>query len=104
MSWLFLTLAIIFEAGGTTMMKLSDGGEKIVPTILVAVFYIVCFGFLTLALKEIPVSIAYTIWCGVGIMLAVLIGYLVFQEPLTVLKGVAVLMIIGGVAILSSGN
>lgn len=99
--WIYLGVAILFEAAGTTMMKLSSGGEKIFESILVGVFYLICFFFLTLALKGIPISIAYAIWSGVGILMAVLIGYYLFNEPITVLKSIAVMMIIGGVVLLN---
>ncbi len=101
MEWIYLGLAIVFEGAGTTMMKLSNGGERLFESILIAVFYLICFGFLTLALKEIPVSVAYAIWSGLGIMIAVAIGYLLFNEPITALKAIAVMMIIAGVGLLN---
>jgi small multidrug resistance pump len=101
MDWIYLGLAILFEGAGTTMMKLSNGGERLLESVLVGVFYVICFGFLTLALKGIPLSIAYAIWGGLGIMLAVVIAYFLFDEPITALKAVAVVMIIAGVGLLN---
>jgi len=99
--WIYLSLAIIFEGAGTIMMKLSKGGENIIATILIGVFYIICFGWLTVALKGIPLNIAYAIWCGVGIIIATSAGYLIFGEALSGLKVLAIIMIVGGVALLN---
>src|SRR3989338_1998353 len=64
MSWLLL--AIVLEVCGTTSMKLSEGFAKLLPSILIFVFYGLSFASLTIALKSIDVSIAYAVWSGVG--------------------------------------
>lgn len=52
MQWIYLCFAILFEVAGTTAMKLSDGLTKLVPSILIFVFYVVSFAFLSFALKD----------------------------------------------------
>ena len=39
MSWIYLALAIVTEVAGTISMKLSDGFSKLLPSILIFVFY-----------------------------------------------------------------
>ncbi|RLI78313.1 QacE family quaternary ammonium compound efflux SMR transporter [Archaeoglobales archaeon] len=95
--WLYLVLAIISEVIGTTNMKLSQGFTKLIPSILIFVFYGISFTFLTLALKKIDVSIAYAIWSGLGTALIVIIGFLFFREPVTVVKLVSIGLIVVGV-------
>jgi len=95
--WFFLAGAIIFEVFGTTAMKLSDGFSKLIPSIAVAVFFIISFSLFTLALKKIDVSIAYAVWAGVGTALIAGIGMIYFKEPATVLKMVSLALIIAGV-------
>jgi small multidrug resistance pump len=101
MHWLYLILAILFEVAGTTCMKLSDGLTKWLPAALMALFYCACFLFLALALKKIDVSLAYAIWAGIGVALISAIGVLYFREPLTTLKIVGTIAIIGGVIALN---
>lgn len=101
MHWIYLTSAIVFEVAGTTCMKLSGGFSKVVPAVLMGVFYAVSFTFLTLALKKVDVSIAYAIWSGVGTALIATIGILWFREPFTLLKAGGLLAIIGGVIALN---
>ena len=96
-SWLYLTGAIFLEIAGTTSMKLSEGFTRIVPSILIFVFYVLSFMALTMALKRIDVSVAYAIWAGVGTALIAIIGVVHFREPLTLIKVVSVGLIIIGV-------
>ncbi|MGI5992940.1 MAG: DMT family transporter [Methanosarcina sp.] len=73
-SYYLLLLAIVFEVSGTTCMKLSLGFSRLLPSILIFVFYGICFFFFTLALKGIDVSIAYAIWAGLGTALITVVG------------------------------
>ena len=104
MTWIYLALAILLEVAGTTCMKLSDGFTKMVPSILLFVFYTLSFGMLTLALKRIDVSIAYAVWSGVGTALIATVGVLWFREPMTALKLISLGLIIIGVVGLNLGG
>ncbi len=101
MHWLYLTVAIFAEVAGTTCMKLSAGFTKFVPSVLMWVFYGICFYFLNLTLKKIDVSVAYAIWGAVGTALIAMIGVLYFREPVGTLKILGLVAIIGGVIALN---
>jgi small multidrug resistance pump len=96
-SWIYLAAAIVLEVAGTTCMKLSQGFARMIPSILIFVFYGLSFTVLTLALKKIDVSIAYAIWSGIGTALITVIGIIYFKEPVTLLKIVSIIFIIAGV-------
>jgi small multidrug resistance pump len=97
MSWVYLICAITMEVIGTTNMKLSQGFTKTVPSVLMFVFYVFSFAFLTLALKKIDLSLSYAIWSGVGTALIAAIGVLYFKEPVTAIKLVSIGLIVIGV-------
>lgn len=99
---MWLTLAIGCEVPGTIAMKYSQGFTKPIPSLTMIVCYACALGFVNLALKEIPLSIAYTIWAGVGTMLVALIGIFVFQEPATTLKIGSIALVVAGVIGLKS--
>ncbi|MEA5504648.1 multidrug efflux SMR transporter [Halotia wernerae UHCC 0503] len=103
-SWIYLVAAIIFEVSGTTCMKLSEGFTKIVPSILIFVFYGICFTFLTFALKRLEVSIAYAVWSGLGTILIASIGVVWFRESFTLVKFFSIALIIIGVIGINSGK
>ena len=101
MHWLYLTLAILSEVAGTTCMKLASGFTKLTPSVLMWVFYGICFSFLTLSLRKIEISVAYAIWSGVGTALIAGVGVVFFREPLGVLKIAGIIAIIGGVILVN---
>jgi small multidrug resistance pump len=97
MSWLYLVLAIVLEVSGTTSMKLSHGFTKMLPSVLMFLFYGLSLSALTLALKRIDVSMAYAVWSGLGTALIAVIGVVWLKEPLNTLKIVSLTLIIIGV-------
>ena len=97
MHWIYLGFAILFEVAGTTSMKLSEGFSKLLPSILMVVFYIVSFALMALALKKLEVGMTYAIWAGLGTALIAVIGVLYFKEPMSALKAASILLIIAGV-------
>jgi small multidrug resistance pump len=97
MEWIYLFGAIGFEILATTLMKVSNGFTKMLPTIGTFLGYIICFTLLFTALKKIDISVAYAIWSATGIVVLSIIGVLVCNENVTLLKGVSILFIILGV-------
>jgi small multidrug resistance pump len=95
--WIFLILAIVFEVMGTTSMKLAYGFTKLVPSLLVFVFYAAALGLLVLSLKKIDVSVSYAIWSGLGTALIAVIGFVWFREPVSALRIGSLVLIIAGV-------
>ena len=96
MSWIFLFLAGIFEVVWASTMKLSQGFSIIKYDILTIIGMLVSFGFLTLAMKKLPLGIAYPIWTGIGAVGAILVGALIFKDKVPSLTWVFVLMLIVG--------
>ncbi|MBN2282736.1 MAG: multidrug efflux SMR transporter [Deltaproteobacteria bacterium] len=96
--WSLLIAAIVFEVFGTVSMKLSNGMEKFLPSLLIFFFYGCSFIALTFALKKIDVGVAYAVWSGVGTALVALIGFFYFREIVTVQKIFFITLIIAGVA------
>jgi len=98
---LYLTLAIIFEGFATTMLKLSEGFTVVVPSIGVAVGYLISFTSLNFSLKYISLSSAYATWSGVGTALSVIIGVVVFGEHINWLKIAAIVLVIIGIVVMN---
>lgn len=97
MAWAYLTLAIAFEIAGTTALKMSEGFQRLAPTLLILPAYTISFAFLGLALRDIPVGIAYAIWSAVGTAAIAVIGFMLFREPMTLAKVAFIGIIIIGV-------
>lgn len=95
MSWLFIVLAGFMEVGGVITLKLSEGLKKIKPTLAFIFFMLASLFLLSLSLRDIPVSIGYGIWTGIGAAGSVLLGMFIFKEPRDMKK----LALVGGIII-----
>lgn len=100
-SSLILGAAIVCEVIATSALKASDGFSRPGPSLLTAAGYMVSFYLLSLALKTIPVGVAYAIWSGLGIVLIAGVGWLVFGQKLDAPTLAGMAMIIAGVAVMN---
>lgn len=97
MAWIYLGLAALFEIVFAASMKASKGFTVPGPSILTVFGVIGGIGFLTLALRSIPVSVGYPIWVGIGAAGTVVLGAAMFGESLTLAKIISVTLICAGV-------
>jgi small multidrug resistance pump len=104
MTWLLLGIAIILEVVGTTCLKLSHGYSRLLPTILVFVFYGMSMGVMSVVMKRIDVSVTYAIWSGAGTAMIAAIGVAFFGEAITAARTAAIGLIILGVVLLNVGG
>jgi len=100
MSYLYLAIAIVAEVIGTSALKAAEGFTRPLPSLVVVAGYGTAFYFLSLALKVIPVGIAYAIWSGVGVALITLIGWVVFRQRLDAPALAGVALIVAGVVVI----
>ncbi|HKR76024.1 MAG TPA: multidrug efflux SMR transporter [Rhodanobacter sp.] len=100
-AWLPLALAILAEVIGTSALKASAGFSRLWPSLVVVAGYGTAFYFLSLALRQIPVGIAYAVWSGVGTVLITLIGALAFRQKIDAAGVLGIALIIAGVLVLN---
>ena len=93
-------MAIVSEVIATSALKAADGFTRLAPSVVVVVGYGTAFYFLSLALKSVPVGIAYAIWSGVGIVLLSLIGWVLYGQRLDAPALTGMALIVAGVVIL----
>lgn len=97
MKWLFLSLGIFFEIVALVFMKKSEGFTKLLPILLVFLFYSLALGCLILVLRKMDTSVAYAIWASAGIFIIAIVGIFYLHEPVTIIKVVSLLLILLGV-------
>lgn len=101
LAYALLALAIVSEVTGSTFLVKSEGFTKLVPSILVFIFYVISFYLLSHVLKTIPLGIAYAIWSVIGIILTACIGFFVFRQSLDLPAVIGIVMIMGGVIVMN---
>jgi len=97
LSWALLLIGGVCEVGFVTMMKLSDGFKILKYSLLMILFMVLSFYTLSLALKEIPIGIGYSVWAGIGALGSVLVGMFLFKESKDIKKLIFISMIIIGI-------
>ena len=100
-TWLALGAAILLEVVGTSLLQTSQQFTRPVPTLGMAGCYLAAFYLLSVALREIPVGLAYAIWSGMGVVLIAMIGWVVFKQRLDAPAIIGLAMIIGGVIVIN---
>jgi quaternary ammonium compound-resistance protein SugE len=100
MSWLYLVLAGLLEIVWAFTMKQSHGFTRVVPTAITFAAMAGSFGLLSLAMQNLPLGTAYTIWTGIGALGAFVVGVVVLGEALTPMRVVAALLILAGLVLL----
>ena len=96
-----LAIAIVLEVIGTTFLQQSQQFTRMVPTILMAVCYLAAFYLLSIALRTLPVGIAYGIWSGLGIVLVSAVGVFVFRQTLDLAAVIGLGLIVAGVVVVN---
>ena len=96
-----LTLAILAEVVATSSLKASDGLSRPLPTAIVVIGYATAFYFLSLALRSVPVGLAYAIWSGAGIVLVSLAGWALFGQKIDLAGAIGIALILAGVLVLN---
>ena len=98
---LYLALAIVLEVFATTLLGKSEGFTKGLFAVGSLLTYGVSFYFLSLALRNIPLGVAYAIWSGVGIVLTAIVSVLVFKSKIDLPFVLGALLIIVGVVVIN---
>ena len=94
MAWFLLFVAGIFEIGWAIGMKYTNGFTKVVPSVLTLISMVLSVYLLSLATKEIPIGTAYAVWTGIGIAGTSILGVIIFNEPVEILKIIFISMIL----------
>lgn len=97
MEWIYLVVAGFFEMGWAIGLKYSQGFSKITPSILTVIGMIASFYFLSLSLKNLPIGTAYAIWTGIGTIGTVILGIILFKEPINIMRMVCITFIVLGI-------
>ena len=100
-TYLFLVGAVICEVCGTMLLPVTQNFTKIIPTILLAIFYLSAFYLLTFVVDKIPIAIVYGTWSGLGIFTIAILGYIFFKQSLSWQAIIGMFFIVIGVTLVN---
>ncbi|GAA0479160.1 SMR family transporter [Parasphingorhabdus litoris] len=102
MHWIYLGIAIAAEVAGSAALKESAGFTKLGFAAFSVASFAVALFFLSLALRVVPLGIAYAMWAGIGIVLISLLGVVVFRQTLDFAAIAGIGLIITGVIVINT--
>lgn len=91
-AWAVLLVSAVLEAVWATALGASDGLTRPGPTVVFVIFSVLSLAGLGRAMRTIPTGTAYAVWTGLGAVLTVAWAALTGSEPLT---GVRVVLLVG---------
>lgn len=75
-------------------LKYTEGFTKLLPSIWTFGAMAVSIFLLSLAVRTIPIGTAYAVWTGIGAASTVIMGIILFDEVLSFIRILLVLIII----------
>ena len=97
MAWIYLFIAGIIEIVRAIELKYSNGFTVLIPSIITITGMILSYWFLALAVKTLPIGTSYAVWTGIGAVGAVILGIVLFNEQVSVLRILFILLILSGI-------
>lgn len=80
MSWMYVIVAGLFETFGIGTIKRFTEKKNIRSLLLLIVVYSGSFLFLTLALRQLSLGVAYAVWTGIGTAGGAILGIIAYGE------------------------
>ncbi|MES2214933.1 MAG: multidrug efflux SMR transporter [Pseudomonadota bacterium] len=96
-NWIVLILAGLFEVAWVIGLKLSNGFTKPIESAITIIFASFSLYLLAVASREIPVSISYIVWVGIGAAGIFLCNVMFFESKVTILQTVFFIVILIGI-------
>jgi small multidrug resistance pump len=104
-TWLMLAAAISCEITATLCLRMSDGFTKLWPSVVVVIGYGASFVLLSFILRTgIAVGILYAIWSAFGIALVTVLGILLFDDQISRVSAIGLVIVIVGVVLVQLGT
>ncbi len=100
-TYIYLIGAIFFEVAGTMLLPVSQNFTKLIPTVLLSIFYLSAFYLLTFVVTKLPIAIVYASWSGLGIFSIAILGYVFFNQTLSYQAIIGLFLIILGVTLVN---
>lgn len=97
MAWLVLVVSGLLEAVWATALGASDGLKRRGPTVVFLVAMALSMVGLAYAMQFLPTGTAYAIWTGIGAVLTVVVAAVRGTEPLTAVRSLLLVVLIGSI-------
>lgn len=94
LAWVYLIIAGLLEVCWAIGLKYTYGFTKPGPSLFTLVTLAGSMVLLAKAVQLIPIGTAYAIWVGIGALGTAVMGILLFQEPITAIRFVFLILLL----------
>jgi quaternary ammonium compound-resistance protein SugE len=98
-NWLVLVAAGLVEVAWAQSIKPTENFTRLWPTVLCFVLAAAAVYLLSLAMRTLPVGTAYAVFTGIGAVGAIVLGVVLYRDPMTWGRFAALALIVGGVVL-----
>lgn len=96
MAWTILIIAGLLEIVWSLALKHSDGMTRVWPVVTGVGVAMVSLGLLSVALRDLPMGVAYAVWVGIGMVGVTVAGMVALGEQTTPARfGFLALVVVG---------
>ena len=97
MAWVLLLVAGLFEVGWAVGLKYTHGFTRLWPSLATGAALVASMTLLGLVVRTLPLGTSYALWTGIGILGTAALGTLVFDEAMTPMKVLCIVLIVAGI-------
>lgn len=97
MAWLWLFLAGLLEIGWAVGLKYAEGFSRPLPSVLTVLSMLGSIVLLGLAVRQLPLSVGYAVWTGIGIIGTTAFGMIVLGEPADARRVICIGLVAAGI-------
>lgn len=97
-SWIFLILAGLIEVAWALSLKYAEGFTRLWPSVIAVVTIVLSMYFLSAAMRDLPIGLAYGVFVGMGAIGATVLGIVLFGEPASPLRFFFLALLIASLA------
>ncbi|VDG23934.1 DMT family transporter [Lactiplantibacillus mudanjiangensis] len=101
MAYSLLFGGILMEVIGSFFLKRANGFRNLIPSMMVLVSYFSSLVLVTMAMRHLPLGIAYALWAGLGTVATVILAVVVYRERLSLARVSGLMAIVIGAVLLN---
>ena len=84
------------------LLPVTQNFTKVIPTLVLTIFYLASFYLMTFVMDKLPIAIVYATWSGLGVFTIAILGYIFFKQTLAWQAILGLFLIIVGVILVNS--
>ncbi len=100
-AWIALFAAGLLESAFVVALRASRHFTHLAPSIAAVLCMAVSLALLSVAMRTLPVGVAYAVWTGIGAVCAALVGWILFGEQLSAGRFAGIVAIACGIGLLA---